>query len=279
MRKMLTDAYIRTIEPPASGRAEISDLRCAGLELRITSGKAKSWSLRFRDPRSRKLTRATIGAYPEVSLEQTRERGQALRREIAAGINPVERKRRDRDEAPGRTFQALADRYMVEHARRHKRTAGADERALKLHVLPEWRARPFDEIGRKDVITLCEGVVSAGKPTQANRVRALISKIFSFAVDSDLLSANPCARLKKRSKEKKATRVLTDGEICLFWARIDEPPNSKRIGQALRLVLLTDARVPRTNCRGGRIDSRDRAASFPRMRRHSIIDSSNRAID
>jgi integrase len=258
MQKILTDAFVRTIKPPIAGRTEVSDLRCAGLTLRVTPGGAKTWSLRFRDPKSRKVSRATIGAYPEITLEQARERGQTLRRQIAAGVNPMERKRRDRDEASDRTFQFLAGRYMNEHARRHKRTADADERALNLHVLPQWRARPFAEIGRGHVITLCESIVSAGKPTQANRVQALVSKIFSFAVDSDLLHANPCARLKKRSKEVKATRVLTDGEIRLFWRRIAEPPNSSRIGQTLRLLLLTGTRV--TELAGARIEEFDRLA-------------------
>jgi integrase len=256
MQKILTDAFVRTVEAPALGRTEVSDLRCSGLVLRITPNKAKTWSLRFRDPKSRKLTRATIGAYPEISLEQARERGHTLRREIAGGINPVDKRRRDRDEAPRRTFQSLADRYVQEHARRHKRTAAADERALRLHVLPLWRMRPFAEIDRKDVIDLCEGIVEAGKPTQANRVQALISKIFSFAVDAALLSANPCARLKKRSKEMAATRVLTDGEIRLFWRRVVERPNSNRIGQALRLLLLTGARV--TELAGVRLEEFDR---------------------
>jgi integrase len=132
---------------------------------------------------------------------------------------------------------------MAEHARRHKRTAEADDRALRLHVLPHWGARPFDSIGRGDVIALCERIVADGKPTQANRVHALISKVFSFAVDADLVAANPCARLKRRAKEVKGTRVLADDEIRLFWRRIGEAPNSVRIGQALRLVLLTGTRV------------------------------------
>jgi integrase len=132
---------------------------------------------------------------------------------------------------------------MTEHARRHKRTADADQRNLNLHVLPHWRGRPYDAIGRKDVIELCEGVVAKGSPVQANRVQALLSKIFSFALDAELVSANPCARLKKRSKETAATRVLSDDEVRLFWRRIGDRPNSTRIGQALRLVLLTGVRV------------------------------------
>jgi integrase len=71
----------------------------------------------------------------------------------------------------------------------------------------------------------------------------LLSKIFSFALDAELVTANPCARLKKRSKETTATRVLSDNEIRLFWRRVGDPPNSTRIGQALRLAMLTGVRV------------------------------------
>jgi integrase len=243
MRRLLTDAFIRSIEAPITGRVEVADLRCVGLTIRVTSNGAKSWSLRFRDPRSGKVTRATIGRYPEMTLEKARELGLGLRREIAIGVNPVEKRRKDRENSESRTFQALADRYMTEHARRHKRTANADGRALRLHVLPQWRKRPFDSISRGDVIALCEGIVAKGWPIQANRVQALISKVFSFTLDAELVAANPCARLKKRSKEVRGTRLLTDDEIRLFWRRVAEPPNSQRMGQALRLVLLTGVRV------------------------------------
>jgi integrase len=213
------------------------------LTIRATPNGAKSWSFRFRDPRSGKVTRATIGNYPDVTLEKARERGLAFRREVAEGINPVEKKRKDREDANARTFRALSDRYLTEHARRHKKTADADERALRLHVLQLWGARAYDTISRGDVIALCEGIVAKGSPTQANRVQALVSKIFSFALDAELVSANPCARLKKRSKEIRVTRVLSDQELQLFWRRIGETPNSARVGQALRLVLLTGVRV------------------------------------
>jgi hypothetical protein len=62
-----------------------------------------------------------------------------------------------------RTFGALADRYLKEHARRFKKTAEADERALTVHILPKWGARPYHSIGRRDVIELCEGIVATGK--------------------------------------------------------------------------------------------------------------------
>src|SRR5271169_6606286 len=123
MRKLLTDTFVRSIEKPGKGRVEFADLRCVGLTMRVTPNGAKSWSFRFRDPRSGKVTRATIGNYPDITLEKAREKGLALRRDVAEGVNPVEKKRSDRENANSRTFQALADRYMTEHARRHKKTA------------------------------------------------------------------------------------------------------------------------------------------------------------
>jgi integrase len=165
-----------------------------------------------------------------------------MRHHVAAGENPVERRRREREAATRKTFQVLADRYMDEHANRHKRSAGADERNLRLHVLPKWRNRRYDEVSRADVIELVEGLVSAGKPTLANRVQALLSSVFGFAMDADLLKGNPCARLRRRGVEKVRRRVLSDDEIRLFWPGIVQSPVSRRVGLALQLILLTGVR-------------------------------------
>jgi integrase len=242
MRKALTDALIRSLPAPADGRIELTDVRAAGLAFRVTSKDARSWCFRFRDPRSGKTTRATIGDYPDVSLAIARERADAMRRQVAGGESPVEVKRRERELATLKTFQALANRYLNEHARRHKRSADADERNLRKHIIPRWANRRYDEIGRADVIELVESLVTDGKPTLANRVQALVSSIFSFAMDADLVKGNPCARLRRRGVEVIGRRVLTDDEIRLFWPAIIQTPVSQPVGLALRLVLLTGVR-------------------------------------
>ena len=263
MRKTLTDVFIRTLDPPHAGRIEITDLRAAGLCFRVTAKGARSWSFRFRDPRSGKTTRATIGAYPAISLQQARERAGVLRRDVANGQNPVERKRHERVTAPTKTFETLAERYLNEHARRHKRSADADDRNLRLHILPKWRKCRFDEIRRADVIELVEGLVAVGKPTLANRVQALISSIFGFAMDADLVTGNPCTRLRRRGVETIGRRVLSTEEIRRFWPAITQPPVSPRVGLALRLILLTGARpgevagIGRTEL--DHLDDKDRA--------------------
>ena len=112
-----------------------------------------------------------------------------------------------RNAVAGACSRGLAARYMKEHAERHKRSASADARNLRKHVLPTWGSRDFTTIRRGDVIELVEGLVAAGKPTLANRVQALVSKVFSFAIDAELRDDNPCHRMQRRGVE-------TSGSAC-----------------------------------------------------------------
>jgi integrase len=137
----------------------------------------------------------------------------------------------------------LDPKRTTAHARRFKRTADADERNLRLHVLPVWGERAYTSITRSDVIELVEGLVAGGTGPLANRVQSLISKIFSFAVDVALLEANPATRLRMRANDNALMRVLDDGEIRLFWAQIMSPPLLPATGIALRLALLTGLRA------------------------------------
>ena len=125
MRKPLTDTLLRALKKPEKGRLELADASCRGLEFRITAAGNRSWSYRYRAVGSGKLQRATIGPYPGISLAQARAQADAMRAGVALGENPSEAKRRERREAPGRTFEVLANRYLTEYARRKKKSAMA----------------------------------------------------------------------------------------------------------------------------------------------------------
>jgi integrase len=243
VQKALTDTFISSLAAPASGRIEVSDTRCAGLMLRVTAKGVRSWSFRFRAKGARSPSRVTLGTYPDIGLGKAREQANAMRGTIAAGGDPAQHKREERGGA--KTFGTLADRYLKEHADRHKRpaSAAADRRNLRKHVLPKWQNRPYAAIRRADVIELVEGIIATGKPALANRVQALISKIFSFATDASLRDDNPCHRLKKRGAESVGRRVLSDAEISLFWNGIVTSSSVRQSGLGLRLALLTGCRV------------------------------------
>ncbi len=235
MSKALTDAFLRNLKPPPTGRLELADPACRGLRFRVTSNDERSFSFRYG-----RGERMPIGSYPDVRLRDARARADALRGEVAAGRDPAAHKRGTAE----RTFAHLAERYVEEHAKRKKRSWDADVQALKKHVLPYWADRDYKTLKRADVIELVERIVKAGTPIAANRVQALVSKVFSFALDAALLEAHPALRLSKRGKETAKKRKLSDDEIRLFWQRaVVTPAVGRATGLALRLLLVLGCRA------------------------------------
>ena len=241
MRRLLTDGFLRAEKPPKEGRTEIIDLRCPGLVFRITANGARTWAFRFRDQQSGKQGRAKIGAYPATTLEAARIAATGMRQIVDSGGNPTQDRRAARSGAG--SFGAWAQRYLVEHSRRRKRTHAADERNLRKHILPKWAHRPVAAITRRDVVELVEAVVAAGHDTLANRLQSLISGIFSFTIDAGEPIAHPCFRLRKRGVERVGNRVLTDPELRLFWDGVAATSAVRRTGLGLRLCLVTGARI------------------------------------
>lgn len=47
MRKKLTDRYLQSLKPPATGRLEIIDTDGRGLVIRVTPNGIKSWAIRY----------------------------------------------------------------------------------------------------------------------------------------------------------------------------------------------------------------------------------------
>ena len=229
-----SDKLLRNIKVPPSGRTEIGDAGCRGLRFRVTDSGDRSFSFRYRTERVR------IGTYPGISLHDARKEADRLRQDIDKGGDPAERKRT----AGERTFAVLADRYLEEHARRKKRTAEEDAAMLRKHVLPYWKGFDYTAIRRADVIKLVERIVKAGTPIAANRVQALVSKVFSFALDAALIENHPALRMSKRSPENVKTRVLSDDEIRLFWKlAVSTPTVGRASGLALRLCLVLGCRA------------------------------------
>ena len=48
MKKRLTDRFVHSVAPPASGRAVYIDDDAPGLELRVSAEGRKAWSIRYR---------------------------------------------------------------------------------------------------------------------------------------------------------------------------------------------------------------------------------------
>jgi integrase len=87
---------------------------------------------------------------------------------------------------------------------------------------------------------LVEGVAEAGAPVVANRVAALLSKMFAFALDRDLVTASPAVRIPRPGTETARDRVLSEDELRVLWAQFDALDPT--MGAFYKLRLLTAQR-------------------------------------
>lgn len=230
-----------------------------GFGLRVARNNGRRvFVVRYSDLKGSKR-RVTLGAYPELGLADARERARSILASVSRGeetrsqpdgeqeqvlsVTPVAPAERMDPAAPPPeivTFGALAEVYIERHAKLKKRSWKDDERNLRVDLLPAWQDLPAHEIGRRDVAELLDGIVERGAPILANRVKALISKIFNVGIGRGLVESNPAFAVAMPSRENQRDRVLNEVEIRALW-RAFECEHSI-MGGTFKMRLLTAQR-------------------------------------
>lgn len=232
MRFSFTKRLLEQLKP-GDRQTWVYDDRTPGLALLITPADARTFYLAKRmDGRYR---RVKIGPFPEVSIEQARKQAAKLIGELASGENPAESRRVARSAT---TFGDLFTYYLERHAKVHKRTWRKDEQQYNLH-LKRWKGRRLNQITRQDVAAL-HARIGKDHPIGANRLLALLSKIYSVAAGIGYDGANPC-RGVQRFPENSRERFLEDDEIPRLLAELDAEPNTT-LRDYFKLLLFTGAR-------------------------------------
>src|SRR5436190_14930202 len=217
--RILNARSLRKCVPVAGTQIDYHDDKVAGLALRVSPTGAKSWTVLYRHRgRSRRLT---LGSATVISLATARERAREVLREASHGGDPAAVKQHGRQAA---TMSDLADLYLEKHAKLKKRSWRADKNLLDNKILPRWRNRAIVDIARNDVLLLVEAVAEAGAPIVANRVAALCSKLFNFALDRDLVTANPAVRIPRPGQERQRDRVLSEDDLRALWRAFESLP-------------------------------------------------------
>src|SRR5262249_27678755 len=158
--------------------------RLRGFGLRIGATR-KSWVLNYVTAGGRER-RFTIGTFPAWPVAEARKQAAALRREIDTGGDPLGERKAER-KAP--EFGALLDDYL-DHARATKRSWRSDRGIIEGYLRPRWEHRKAHSIERRELRELHREITRAGKETRANRVLAIASSIFAYAVEAELIADN-----------------------------------------------------------------------------------------
>ena len=202
-----------------------------GFGIRVWPSGRKTWAIRYHV--GRRVRRLTLGPYTTLSLADARELAREKQRVVLRGGDPAEEKVQRRK---AKTVGELAELYIAKHAKPKKRSWKQDDWLLSAEVLPKWKHRAASGITRADVRERVTDVFDDGRAILANRLRALLHKMFSFAVAHDIVEVNPVTNTERPGAEQQRDRVLSSDEIRTLWAALEKQPLEMRAVFQLRLL-------------------------------------------
>jgi hypothetical protein len=160
--------------PPREKRFFIWDGEFTGFGCCIHPGGRRSYVVRYRteDGRDRRMVLGTHGA---LTPQLARQRAAEILGRVAGGADPATERQ---DARHALTMAELAERYLAEHAIK-KKSGDEDRRKLEADILPVIGRLKVAKVTVADISTLHARM--KGRPVAANRVLALLRKMFNLA--------------------------------------------------------------------------------------------------
>jgi integrase len=139
------------------------------------------------------------------------------------------------------TMKELAADYLEQHAlpKKRARSVENDRSMLDRIILPRIGGKKVNDVQSRDIHAL--HIAMKDTPYQANRVLALLSKMFSLAMNWGWRGDNPVQGIE-RFHEERRERWLSDDELGRILIALSTHPN-ERAANAVRFQLLTGARI------------------------------------
>jgi integrase len=230
---MFTKRALEAIKP--TGKLfSVKDEKTPGLILMVTPKGAKTfYSYRWL---ANKPERIKLGTFPAMTIEQARAKAAEVNGAVAKDHNPAEAKRAIRAEP---TFAEVFERFLKEKRNRSgkpmsDRNATEYRRVVATH-LNGITGRKLSEITPERVKAAAGKVKS---PSQANKVKAIISAVFNWARDEGITGqANPAQAIKSKAIPSRE-RFLLPSEFPQFMRAVE----ASTLRDFFLLALFTGAR-------------------------------------
>jgi integrase len=230
---------------PQSKILRLSDGRGMYLEVSPTGGKW--WRFKYRIEGKEK--RISLGVYPDVGLAEARDKREAARKLVVAGIDPAEHRKAEKlalEESTENTFETIAREWFGTFSKQW--VAGhADKiiRRLELYVFPWIGARPIKVITAPELLAVLRRVESRGANETAHRALQVCGRVFRFAVATGRAERDPSRDLGGAlapTKEKHLASITDPQEVGALLRAIDAYEGSWITRCALRLSPLVFVR-------------------------------------
>lgn len=243
MRQKLSKRVVDGVEPDSAASAEgrrpkdiiLWDSEVPGFGLKVTPSGSKTYFIYYRTVAGQQR-RPKIGEHGRLTVDEARAIARQWLAQSAAGKDISAERQADRVIG---TVAELAKRYLTDYAEVHKkpRSVATDRANLDNHVFPLIGGMNVRDVTRQDIDRL-KMAVREGKTARtlrakprgrrvirggegiANRVVALVSKMFACSVEWGLRDTNPAMGVRK-FKEKRKDRFLDAAEVGRLLFALD----------------------------------------------------------
>lgn len=211
VKAVLTDVKVKNAKP---GERPYKLGDGGWLYLLVKPSGAKLWRMAYRHAGREKLL--ALGAYPEVSLKDAREKRDAARAKLRDGIDPGEAKRLERLTQASEaaiTFRLVAEEYLARQGGRKRSDATLTKnRWLLEQAYPGIGSRPIAAIKAAEVLAVLKTVEQRGRLETARRLRAIIGAVFRHAIATLRAEADPTIALRDalQAPEVSHRAAITD---------------------------------------------------------------------
>jgi integrase len=241
MRGKITKRAVDGVQPSTTAQF-LWDTETKGFGLKITPAGNKVYILQYRTGgRGAPTKRLTLGNHGKLTPDQARNEARRLSGIVATGGDPAAARAAEKS-AP--TVAELADRFLSEHVatKTKARTAAEYRRLVETTILPALGNRRARDITRTEISRLHHELRET--PYAANRVLAILSKMFSLAEKWGERpdGSNPC-RLLEKYGERKRERMLTADEFGRLGEALTAPNRSPYVVAAIKLLVFSGARL------------------------------------
>jgi integrase len=237
MASKLSDSVVKALPAPAKGSRIFYDDSVKGFGIRVTSSGVRAFVLNYRTRIGRER-RFTIGSFPDWKTGAARVEAAALKRRIGQGGDPLGEIKAGRT-AP--TVADLCERFEAEYLpRKRPSTQKSYRQQIAAEIRPALGRLRVAEVTFADIDGVHQAITKRGRPYRANRVLALLSRVFSMAARWRMRADNPCKGVE-RNQEHKRRRYLSAAELKRLAKALDEF-SDQQSADIIRLLLLTGAR-------------------------------------
>src|SRR6266436_993449 len=238
----LTDTALRSAKPREKPFKLFDG---GGLHLLVNPAGGKWWRWKYRFGGKAKLL--SFGVYPDVSLKAARDKRDDARKQLAAGIDPGQaRKAEKQAQAGAESFEAIAREWHTKFSPGWVDSHGDRIlRRLEKDIFPWIGKRPIVEIKAPELLAVLRRIESRGALETTHRAMQNCGQVFRYAVATGRAESDPTGDLRGAlppPKEKHHASIIEPKRVAELLRAIDTYQGFFATKCALRLAPLVFVR-------------------------------------